>query len=458
MGLFNRKKEGGMMDAIRCDEKDFLIWKWRPDRDLSAGSSRKENSIRYGSGLSVRPGQAAIFLYPTKDEEYDVIKGPYNDIIKTDNMPVLSSIVGLAYAGGSPFQAELYYVNLAKGIKYLMEAWGGNDTSLEELEGRLKQLLTQEVKQIVSNAPKDTGVFLMHLNGLIGEMGQYICGRIQQKIAHRFGVYVSDVYISDIHYNEDSDSYQRLKRITEDQAQLYNLEKEKTALLSFENQRKVMQTDTDVRNETTRRMAGIQMGHTEDMLGRMREESQYAQHLQTEETARQTRLGSESAFINAHALDQQTEILKSGMQNMGAMGAMNLGGGDGHMNPAGMMTSMMMGASVAGQVGNMMNQMGGQVADNMAKSGQAQQGPPPIPVRQPQVFYLCLNNPQAGPYDMTGISQMAASGQINGETLGWCEKLPDWVAIKNIPALSALFNAPGPVPPPIPGMPPIPNK
>lgn len=103
MGLFNRKKEGGMMDAIRCDEKDFLIWKWRPDRDLSAGSSRKENSIRYGSGLSVRPGQAAIFLYPTKDEEYDVIKGPYNDIIKTDNMPVLSSIVGLAYAGGSPF-------------------------------------------------------------------------------------------------------------------------------------------------------------------------------------------------------------------------------------------------------------------------------------------------------------------------------------------------------------------
>lgn len=500
MGLFNRKKEGGMMDAIRCDEKDFLIWKWRPDRDLSAGSSRKENSIRYGSGLSVRPGQAAIFLYPTKDEEYDVIKGPYNDIIKTDNMPVLSSIVGLAYAGGSPFQAELYYVNLAKGmeipffipsfrvipaepeyrpydiqvsvkgslvfevstqkeyIKYLMEAWGGNDTSLEELEGRLKQLLTQEVKQIVSNAPKDTGVFLMHLNGLIGEMGQYICGRIQQKIAHRSGVYVSDVYISDIHYNEDSDSYQRLKRITEDQAQLYNLEKEKTALLSFENQRKVMQTDTDVRNETTRRMAGIQMGHTEDMLGRMREESQYAQHLQTEETARQTRLGSESAFINAHALDQQTEILKSGMQNMGAMGAMNLGGGDGHMNPAGMMTSMMMGASVAGQVGNMMNQMGGQVADNMAKSGQAQQGPPPIPVRQPQVFYLCLNNQQAGPYDITGISQMAASGQINGETLGWCEKLPDWVAIKNIPALSALFNAPGPVPPPIPGMPPIPNK
>ena len=29
MGLFN-KKEGGLMDVIRCDEQDYLIWKWRP--------------------------------------------------------------------------------------------------------------------------------------------------------------------------------------------------------------------------------------------------------------------------------------------------------------------------------------------------------------------------------------------------------------------------------------------
>ena len=30
MGLFSSKKEGGMMDMIRCDEQDYLIWKWRP--------------------------------------------------------------------------------------------------------------------------------------------------------------------------------------------------------------------------------------------------------------------------------------------------------------------------------------------------------------------------------------------------------------------------------------------
>ena len=31
MGLFGfGKKEGGLMDVIRCDEQEYLVWKWRP--------------------------------------------------------------------------------------------------------------------------------------------------------------------------------------------------------------------------------------------------------------------------------------------------------------------------------------------------------------------------------------------------------------------------------------------
>ena len=122
MGLFGlgKKNEGGLMDAIRCDEKDFLIWKWRP-AGQEANSTRKENAIRTGSSISVRPGQAAVFLYQQKEGEYDVIKGPYNDIIKTENLPILSSIIGAAYAGGTPFQAEVYYFNLAKNMEIPLE-------------------------------------------------------------------------------------------------------------------------------------------------------------------------------------------------------------------------------------------------------------------------------------------------------------------------------------------------
>ena len=512
MGLFSKKtdtsglsntpvrgKEGGIMDMIRCDEKDFLIWKWRPNAQAEAGGSRKENNIRYGSSLRVHPGQAAVFFYQNKGE-YDIITGPYDDIVKTDNMPVLASIVGLAYKGGTPFQAEVYFINLARGmelpftipyfrvipseleykaydvevaikgalafqvptdpamLKYFLEAWGTADTTMEEFRAKVKTLLTQEIKQIVTNAPKDTGIFIMHFNQLIGEMGHYILARVQERIMQRFGVFASDIIIEDIRYDEDSDGYQKLKRLTEDQAQLFNLENEKTTLLNFEIRRETMRTDADIRNQTAKEMAEMQMEHMRDAMERMREESQFAQHLQSEQAAKQAGLGSESAYINAHSINKQAEVLKAGMENLGQMGSMNFGGGDGHMNPAGMMTGMMMGAAMGQQVGGMMNQMGQTMQQGMAGAGQPQQTPPPIPTPQQAIWYLAINGQQYGPCDVSALGQMVAAGKINGDTLAWSAGMTAWQPMKLIPALSALFAPPGGVtPPPIPNIPPIPK-
>ena len=514
---FGKKSEGGLMDSIRCDEKDFLIWKWRP-AGQAVNSTNKENAIRTGSSIDVRPGQAAVFLYQQKEGEYDVIKGPYGGKIETDNLPILSSIIGTAYAGGTPFQASVYYFNLAKNmeipftipyfrvvpaepefksydvqvaikgslvfevssqkeyIKYLFEAWGGNDTTLEELEKSLKSLLTQEVKQIISNAPKDTGIFVMHFNSLIGEMGRYILARLQDKIMHRFGVIPTDITISDIRYDEESESYQRLKRVTEEQAHLFNLENEKTALLSHELQRETMRTDVDVRNMSATRMAGIQLDHQEDMLARMREEGQFAQRQQTMAAAEQasmmnqaaqhrTNLASETTFLGAHQVNVQADVMKTGLNNMGSMGAMNLGGGDGHMNPAGMMTSMMMGSAVASQMGGMMNNMGSAMNQSMqpqAQMGQtpppmpgAPQTPPPMPGAQAVQYFVNVNGQQYGPCDMNSIAQMVQMGQVNAQTMCWCNGMPAWAPMCSVPALAGLFQAPpqgGMCPPPMPNM------
>jgi membrane protease subunit (stomatin/prohibitin family) len=525
---FGKKSEGGLMDAIRCDEKDFLIWKWRP-AGQEVNSTRKENAIRTGSSISVRPGQAAVFLYQQKEGEYDVIKGPYNDIIKTENLPILSSIIGAAYAGGTPFQAEVYYFNLAKNmeipftipyfrivpaepeykaydiqvaikgtlafevssqkeyIKYLFEAWGGNDTTLAELEKQLKSLLTQEVKQIVANAAKDTGIFVMHFNSLIGEMGQYILARIQNKIANRFGVLASDVTISDIRYDEESDSYQNLKRITEGQTHLFNLENEKNALLSFQIQRETMRTDADIRNMSASRMAEMQMNHQEDMMARMREENQFAQRQQTMAAAQQanlmnqaaanrvnmasesalhrSNLASESAYLGAHQVNVQADVMKTGLNNMGDMGGMNFGGGDGHMNPAGMMASMMMGTAVAGQMGNMMNNMGSALNQNMpSQTPQTSQQvpppmpgaptPPPMPGTQSIQYFVNVNGQQVGPCDTNAIVQMLQSGQINAQTMIWANGMPGWAPIGTVPTFASLFQVPqgGMCPPPMPNM------
>ena len=418
---------------------------------------------------------------------------PYDDIIKTDNMPVLASIVGMAYKGGTPFQAEVYFINLARGlqlpftipyfrvipaepaykaydievavkgamafqipadppaVKYFLETWGTVDTKMDEFQAKVKPLLTQEVKQIVASAPKDTGIFIMHFNQLIGAMGHYILSRVQERIMQRFGVFASDILIEDIRYDEEGEGYQKLKRLTEDQAQLFNLENEKTTLLSFEIQRETMRTDADVRNQTAREMARIQMEHMKDATARMREEAQFAQRMQSEQAAKQAALSSETAYINAHALDKQSEVLKTGMENLGQMGSMNFGGGDGHMNPAGMMTGMMMGAAMGQQVGGMMNQMGQTLQQGMGAAGQAQATPPPIPTPQQAVWYLAINGAQYGPCDVHTLSQMLSVGQIDAHTLAWSAGMDSWQPLSAIPALSALFSAPSsPTPPPIP--------
>ncbi len=118
MALFNRNnRKGGFMDEIRCDEPSYLIWKWHPS-GVQLGDGTRENSIRWGSSLRVKDGEVAVFVYKQKDGTMqDFIVGPYDEIIKAANFPVLASIVGLAYEGGTPFQAEVYYINLAQIIQ-----------------------------------------------------------------------------------------------------------------------------------------------------------------------------------------------------------------------------------------------------------------------------------------------------------------------------------------------------
>ena len=118
MGIFDRNnRKGGFMDEIRCDEPSYLIWKWHPS-GFQLGENRRENSIRWGSSLRVKDGEVAVFVYKQKDGTMqDFIVGPYDQTIKTANFPVLASIVGLAYEGGTPFQAEIYFINLARIIQ-----------------------------------------------------------------------------------------------------------------------------------------------------------------------------------------------------------------------------------------------------------------------------------------------------------------------------------------------------
>ena len=64
------------MDVIRCDEENYLVWKWHPSGEVN--STKKENAIRYGSSLRVKDGEMAVFVYKQDGGQViDFIEGPY---------------------------------------------------------------------------------------------------------------------------------------------------------------------------------------------------------------------------------------------------------------------------------------------------------------------------------------------------------------------------------------------
>lgn len=443
MGLFGRGKSGGLMNVIRCDEQEYLVWKWRPEGQ-EANSTTRENSIRYGSSLRVKDGELAVFVYKQKDGSVqDFIIGPYDDTIKTANFPVLSSIVGLAFGGESPFQAEIYFINLSGnvqikfGIPYfnvfdprfldfgVPMAVRGTITfnitdykgfiklnrlinfELEDFKRQIKDAVTKYIKQVVSNCPSDNGIPVLQIERKILEINEIVASHLGKRLQDDFGVNMKGIDIADIEVDKEADGYRELKAITATQ----------TA--------KTVSAQTDVNIKNLQDTQRINVGNMEETLRIQREEVQRAQRLQTE-----------TNFIGAHALDQQTTVLQTAASSLGDMSNMGNGGG---MNPAGLMTGMMMGGAMGGQMANMMNQMGQQV--------QQQSATPPSP---PTISYmLYVNGAQSGPYNMQQLQQLAQNGQFTPQTYVWKQGMANWEVAGQVAELSPLFVQQTPPPPPV---------
>ena len=61
----------------------------------------------------MRAGEVAVFFYSAGGgaSPMDYIEGPADLKLETKNLPVIANIIGLAYGGDSPFQAEVYFIN-----------------------------------------------------------------------------------------------------------------------------------------------------------------------------------------------------------------------------------------------------------------------------------------------------------------------------------------------------------
>ena len=447
MGLFSKKSEGGLMDVIRCDEQEYLVWKWRPSGE--ANSTKKENAIRFGSSLRVKDGELAVFVYKQNDgENQDFIMGPHDQTIKTANFPILTSVVGSAFGGASPFQAEIYFMNLSGnvqirfGIPYfdvfdprfldfaVPMAVRGTLTfnitdykgfiklnrlinfELDDFKKQIKDAVTKYIKAVVTNIPADNGMPVLQMERKILEINDLVAKYLGTRLETDFGVNMKGLDIANLEVDKEAEGYAELRKVTAEQTT------------------KTVGAQTDVNIKNLQDTQEINATNMEETLRIQREEAQRAQKLQTE-----------GQNISVHQLNQQTEVAKTAAESLGKMGSGG-GSGGGGMDPGSMMASMAMGGAVgqgmAGSIGGMMSGM-----------NQEKQTPPPPP---PQAQYnISIGGQQTGPFAWEQLQQMVQSGQITKDTHVWKQGMAGWELAGNVQELSSLFGAvPPPPPPPAP--------
>ena len=438
MGLFDRnKKAGGFMDEIRCDEPSYLIWKWHPT-GAQQGNNNRENAIRWGSSLRVKDGEVAVFVYKQKDGTMqDFIVGPFDQTIKTANFPVLASIIGLAYDGGTPFQAEVYFINLARIIqvkfgvpffdvydprfldlgvpvavrgtvsfritdyKEFIKLHRLNNFSLDSFQRQIRDAVTRYVKDTVANAPAANNIPLVQIETKTAQINDVVEYDISERLKENFGVTVSGVDIGAIEIDKSSEGYRQLMAVTKD--------------------------------ITTAKIKAETKDYTE-RLRIQREEGQYAMHKQTQ-----------SANIGAFQVEKQAEVGVAGANALGQMGAngagsVDLGGSGAGFNPAAMMAGMAVGGAVGQNMAGIMNN----AMSGINQPVQSSETPPPVPI---STFHIAVNGQATGPYDINTLRQMSSTGQFSAESLVWKPGMSEWVKAETIDELKPMFAVMPPIPP-----------
>jgi len=98
----------GLFDKLRAELIDIIEWVDDSRHTLAWRFPRYHNEIKNGAQLIVRPGQMAVFVH--RGELADTF-GPGHYELKTDNLPILSTLMGWKYGFNSPFRAEVYFVS-----------------------------------------------------------------------------------------------------------------------------------------------------------------------------------------------------------------------------------------------------------------------------------------------------------------------------------------------------------
>ena len=443
MGLFKNNPQGGVMDVIRCDETSYLVWKWHP-AGTAEGTKAKENSIRWGSSLRVKNGEAAVFVYHNNGKLIqDHILGPYDSILKTENLPLITSAIGLAYNGNTPFQAEVYFINLSQilqvkvGVPYFdvadsrfpdrgvptsvrgvigfkiadpfefVDKYQLRTVSLEEFKSKIKAAAIKYVKNVVANAPDEYGIPVTQLEKKILEINEIIEKNIKKRLKDEFGVTVTSVDISDIEIDKNSVNYKFLLKKSDVGVNIGVAAQVRNFVASSVSQAASVATEaaSEIIDTGISKAASVAELATDAATAAVDvKEYQYA-----------TRKKTQSGFVKS--------FFK--------------GGGD--------LSSAEKKPSFSSNITKGVTDFVSGIGSTIRKSPKEEQVPPPI-----ISYYVAIDGKPEGPFSVDELNSLAAQETFAADSLVWKKGMDDWTKAKDVEELAPFFESDGETIPPLP--------
>lgn len=376
MGIFDFLS-GQFIDVIHWvdDTHDTMVWRFE----------RYGHEIKYGAKLTVREGQAAVFVH--EGQIADVFT-PGLYMLETNNMPILTTLQHWDHGFKSPFKSEIYFVNTTR---FNDLKWGTkNPIMLRDPEfgpTRIRAFGTYTIRV------KDAARFLTEIVGTDGEFTMdEISFQIRNIIVQEFSRVIagSGIPVLDMAAN--------------------------TADLG--------------------KLIATQVSPTLDSYGLEMPEF-YIENISLP-PAVEAALDKRTSMGLAGDLGRFTQY--SAAEAMTSAAANPAGGGMAAGLGAGM--GMAMGSQMAQQTGP----WGAAPAQQQPAQHAASPVPPPPPVEH--VWHLAENGQTRGPFSRADLGRMASAGELKRDTYVWTAGQDGWKRAEEVQELAQLFTILPPPPPP----------
>ena len=210
---------GEAIDVIAWtdDTRDTMVWRFE----------RHGNAIKYGAKLTVREGQAAVFVH--EGQLADVFT-PGLYILETNNMPVMTTLQHWSHGFQSPFKSEIYFVATRRftdqkwGTKnpvmmrdpefgpvrlrafgtyaarvtdpgrFIQEIVGTDgEFTTDEITFQIRNVIVQEFSRVLASSQ----VPVLDMAANTAEMGRLVASAITETIA-AYGLALPELYIENV--------------------------------------------------------------------------------------------------------------------------------------------------------------------------------------------------------------------------------------------------------------------